>query len=101
MNGYVRRCALYTAMHGYVGLCKADVRLCMAIYGYVRPYMAMQGMVRPCKDMWSLCGAMHGYARLCMTMHGYVRLCTRATQREYSSKTLKHSIVKRVLVFKR
>ena len=61
MNGYVRRCALYTAMHGYVGLCRAYVRLCM-MPGYVRPNMAMQGMVRPCKDMWSLCRAMRGYA---------------------------------------
>ena len=28
-------------------------------------------------------------------------ICTRGTQREYSSKPLKHSIVQRILVFKR
>ena len=44
MNGYVRRCALYTAMHGYVGL----------MYGYAWLYSAM-----------------HGYARLCAAIHGY------------------------------
>ena len=28
-------------------------------------------------------------------------VCSRGTQREYSSKLLKHSIVERILVFKR
>ena len=39
----------------------------------------------------------------CSKLHftNYFLLCIRGTQREYSSKPLKHSIVKRILVFKR
>ena len=86
-------------MHGYIGLCIVGL-----MYGYAWLYKAMCGHTWLCRAWYGLVRICEAYVGLCTAINdhdGYVRLCTRATQREYSSKTLKHSIVKSILVFKR
>ena len=64
---------------------------CDAVWYRVIPCDTVWCRVIPCDTVW--CRVMPCDAVWCLVIRG--------TQREYSSKPLKHSIVKRVLVFKR
>ena len=97
ITGSVERCiGRYIAR--YVGRESVDTRL--RLYGKIT--RQWKSTLTSKEDIKQLCSSYVTFEEKAFTYEEVLMWpCVRGTQRQYSSKPLKHSIVKRILVFKR